>query len=83
MTFKMKFVIYIYIYIYIHIFPPHNHHSCSMTIYANRVHKVLFADKVICVSQALKLSLSHYVDTRESILHCPLERAPFNMFEKI
>ena len=54
-----------------------------MTTYANRVHKVLFADKVICVSQAHELSLNHYVDSRESILHCPLERAPYKMFEKI
>ena len=53
-----------------------------MTIYANMVHKVLFTDKVICVSQALKLSLRHYVDTQESKLRCPLARAPLNMFKK-
>ena len=60
---------YIYIYIYIYIFPPNYHYSRLMTTCTHRVHKVLFADKVICVSQVHGLSLSHCVDSRESMLH--------------
>ena len=52
-----------------YIYPLHNHNSRFMTTCAHRVHKVLFAHKVICVSQAHELSLTHYVDSRKSVLH--------------
>ena len=65
-----KLCIYIYIYIIIIIIiiiiimciifntlnpthPPHNHQN--LRNHAYKVHKVLFADKVLCVSQARKL----------------------------
>ena len=56
------YIIVIYIYIVCIVFNtlnlthrPHNHQNFFMGNHAYKVHKVLFADKALCVSQARKL----------------------------